>query len=82
MRTKDIVAIIFTSGVVVFFLILVIGGGVQRNATHECKKWADYADSFPNFYLSEWQKKQCDHVGVEVNAPVGRAPIGDPSRHE
>ena len=39
---------------------------VDRQAEHECLQWQEQAKEYQDFYLSDWQKKQCESVGVQV----------------
>lgn len=41
-----------------------------RRATAECEKWEEWSRVFPDFYMTEWQKSQCDYHGVAIDAPI------------
>lgn len=49
-----------------------------RRATAECEKWQDWERIYPEwderrqvgYYITTWQKAQCDSVGVELTAHV------------
>lgn len=51
---------------------------VDRNAEAECIGWAAeakrhtaYSEHNPGgYYLTQWQKEECDSVNIHVNAPV------------
>jgi len=48
-------------------------GGVQawnKQEQIECIKWQKQAQEFENYYLLGWQKEQCDHWGIEIDAQV------------
>lgn len=56
---------------------LMIGGliwavivGVNRTERVECFKWKEQAKTFPAFYITQWQKEQCDYNGITIDAPV------------
>ena len=61
---------------VVFYLILFVGGCflveglMSRQEQFECYQWQGYAEEFEDFYLVEWQAKQCKHHGIKINAPI------------
>lgn len=44
--------------------------GVDRNERMECEYWQNEATRYPSYYLTRWQKDQCDHYGVSIEAPV------------
>ena len=64
---------------VAFFLIAIaiFAGGAfvaikaqgQQDAG-DCHKWAEQAQQFPGYYITHWQKAQCDYWKVKINAPV------------
>ena len=51
---------------------------VDSAAIEECEKWQDYERVFPEwdpesrtgYFITPWQEKQCDSVGVELRAHV------------
>lgn len=46
---------------------------VSRSEVVDCLKWQSYAEAYPNFWLTQWQKEQCDAHNITVNAPVNGA---------
>ncbi len=44
--------------------------GADKHERVECLKWQEQAEMYSNFYLTEWQKAQCDYHEIEINAPV------------
>lgn len=36
----------------------------------ECRAWKDQAVEYPNFYITSWQKQQCDFHQISIEAPV------------
>lgn len=68
--TNAIVAVIII-GTILGFVQMISAGLISRGEQHECRKWAKQAEVYrPQFYLTEWQKNQCDYHGIEINAPV------------
>lgn len=51
-----------------FIAAIVIGLG--RGETVECQQWRSDAKTLPGFYLTQWQKQQCDHYQINIEAPV------------
>ncbi len=49
-----------------------------KNAAIECAKWQDWEAVFPKwdersetgYYITQWQKDQCDEAGIELRAHV------------
>jgi hypothetical protein len=44
--------------------------GVDRQEKSECLKWQDEATKYPDYYLTAWQKEQCDHWGIQIDTKV------------
>ena len=44
--------------------------GINKTEFAECVKWQDQSQKYPGYYITEWQKQQCDHQGVDIDAPV------------
>lgn len=44
--------------------------GIDRQEKMECEFWQTEATQYPQYYLTHWQKDQCDHFGVSIEAPV------------
>lgn len=59
--------------VAAYFILLL---GSDRGEIMECNKWHAQAAEFANnptsaqFFLTRWQKDQCDAHGITINAPV------------
>ncbi len=50
--------------IVAMFIALFVGVGKSEKL--ECLKWQKEAEEYPDFFLTEWQKKQCEHHKVEI----------------
>lgn len=44
--------------------------GLDAHEQYECRVWQQQAEDYPLFYQTGWQKEQCDHHGIIINAPV------------
>jgi hypothetical protein len=54
----------------VYAISVLVSEAVQKQVYHECIVWQGYSEEFPLYYLLDWQKKQCDDIGIEINAIV------------
>lgn len=61
---------IIISTFILFVLAALMLMGVKNEEKVSCHKWQTQATEYPDFYLTEWQKEQCDAHGIEINAPV------------
>lgn len=43
-----------------------INTGIEKNEIKECNTWAEQAKTYPKFYLTDWQRQQCDHYNIKV----------------
>jgi len=44
--------------------------GLNKSEKAECLDWKKEAKKYPDYYITEWQKAQCDYHGVDIEAPV------------
>ncbi len=80
------------SDVIIFFITLVtvpvmfwmilettsaLESAAQKEERNECIQWQKQAKEINVFYLTPWQKEQCDVVGVKIDAPVKGGQNGD-----
>jgi hypothetical protein len=58
--------------IIIFVLIgFVLGqSGLDAHEQYECRVWQQQAEDYPLFYQTGWQKEQCDHHGIIINAPI------------
>ncbi len=66
----EIALIVVGSVVCVIFIIELIFIGFARQEITECNKWQQEAAVYPGYYLSKWQKDQCDAHKIFINAEV------------
>lgn len=67
MKATGIVLAITAGTAALAFLLNV---GFNRSEIVECNQWAEQAHEYAGFYLTQWQKDQCDAHGIDINAPV------------
>jgi len=73
-KMKTIITVVSTVLVIiggVWLLVLFAKAAVESYETKECKQWAEDAEKYPGYYLTQWQADQCEARGVKVNAPIG-----------
>lgn len=52
-------------------LIFIMGNGaLSGQEEFECNQWKAQASTYEGFYLTKWQKAQCDHYKITIDAPV------------
>lgn len=44
--------------------------GLARSEREECLRWQKDAKTLPGYYLTQWQKQQCDYHQITIEAPV------------
>ena len=76
-NTKEFIAIILalvtgvlTATAVVIIIIFAASGALWQSETVECYRWKEQALRYKDigFYLTRWQKAQCDVHKVEIDA--------------
>lgn len=55
---------------VVANLVMMLYIGLDKNEKVECRKWQKYSVEYPGFYLTQWQKTQCDSHQIFINSPI------------
>lgn len=71
-QTEYITAIIgwamiaIIGGIVGSIIIHVIVYGVSNHEQLECLKWREEARTYQNYFVTDWQKAQCDHYGIQI----------------
>lgn len=48
----------------------IVSGSLNESEKIECLKWQREAGQYHGYYLLAWQKAQCDHRGITIDAPV------------
>ena len=66
---KTAITIIALAGAAVG-IAAILNTGLDRQAKVDCLQWQSQATQYPGFYLTQWQKDQCDSVGITINAPI------------
>lgn len=50
----------------IFGIICVAKSALVKSEKTECEKWQVQAQELPGFYLTNWQKMQCDYYNIEI----------------
>ncbi len=64
--------VIIVLTIIIMFLALGIAldEGIKKSEINECNNWAEMADKYKGFYLTQNQAEQCNFLNVEINAPI------------
>lgn len=64
------------AGKIILLLVVIVGivslifYGVKKTEKYECQLWSTQAKEYPNYYITQWQKNQCDHYNIDIGAKV------------
>ena len=56
-------------------------GMIEKQERLECEKWQEWAEEYPNFYLTEWQKDQCEYHQIIIEVPIKTLPALDEPKY-
>lgn len=65
-ETVQVVSVI--AAVAVTYVVFFAAMNNQEKA--ECIGWQEEAQTLPDYFITEWQKMQCDAHSIAINAPV------------
>lgn len=51
-------------------ILMGANGAMSGQEEFECNQWQSQAKTYENFYITKWQKAQCDHYNITIEAPV------------
>lgn len=63
---KRIIIITVLVIVGVFAFVQIAKTAIEKTEYQECITWQQQGEDYPNFYLLEWQKMQCNHYGIAI----------------
>ncbi len=69
MKTERLVSGVLL-GALLGALFTIIFVGINKSEATECLTWQAQAKEFKGFYLTGWQKMQCDAQNIQIDAPV------------
>lgn len=58
------------SAVVATLTTLLFVYGLDKQEIYECNKWKIESEQYPNYYLTHWQKSQCDFHSIPIEAHI------------
>lgn len=61
---KQSIALIIVSLLAITLGIVSLSVGLQRQEIYECNKWRSESRQLYNYYLTDWQKAQCEQYGI------------------
>lgn len=61
---------LFITAILTIGFLSLVNKSFDKSEVVECLKWQNYAKNMPAFYLTDWQKEQCDRHDITINAPV------------
>jgi hypothetical protein len=83
---KGIIILVAILGILTMMILRTAGNLIldsfkyaqTKSEIGECEKWSDWEKVYPEwnaerqtgYYVTKWQKEQCDAVGVELDAHV------------
>lgn len=70
MKFFEALVLIMAVGVIFLTALLFMGKGFDGQEKFECYQWQNQSKNYDNFYLTKWQKEQCDHWSIQIDAPV------------
>jgi quinol-cytochrome oxidoreductase complex cytochrome b subunit len=66
MKAMKIIYFALFIATIVIFLTYLANLGLIKHEINECEKWKTEAEIYPDYYLLEWQKKQCEYLGISL----------------
>jgi len=65
---KIIKIILFLLAIITLAFVIVIG--INRQEITTCHQYEKWAEEYPLFYLTEWEKEMCDAHNIPIDAEV------------
>jgi hypothetical protein len=70
-KIKKIIFLFFLLVCAALLFSSIFEDGLKKEELRECALWSKWAQERPGvFYLTPGQKRQCDALGIKINAPV------------
>lgn len=60
----------FVVAVLLVLLAIALLYGINKQEVADCLTWQAQSKEYPEFYITQWQKAQCDAHYITVTAPV------------
>ena len=70
MKRSTFAIIIFSIGIVIVLVVSMAEILIEKEERLECLQWKEWSKEIKRYYLTSWQKEQCDNRGININAPV------------
>jgi len=46
--------------------VVVLISGIKKNEKVQCKTWRARMEEYPNYYVTDWQEKQCKRYDIDL----------------
>lgn len=70
MKIYHFVLLVIVLATIFILFLMATSKGLSGYEEYECQKWQAEAKMYEGYFLAEWQKAQCDHYQVKIEAPV------------
>lgn len=70
MKFSEIILLVIVLVCVSILFFVATNKGLGGYEQYECQKWQAEAKTYDGYFLSRWQKAQCDNYDIEIDAPV------------
>lgn len=61
---------IIVSAMVLASLLIAGEIGIKNQERSECLQWQSQAKEFPGYWITKWQRSQCDSYNIIINSEV------------
>jgi hypothetical protein len=65
-KIYGILCVLLIAGFVFFYAFVAL----PRSERAECLEWKDEAQHYLGYYITKWQKMQCDHYNISIDTEV------------
>jgi len=62
---KTLIYIIISAFILTLF-VFTLNYGWNKQEKAECYQWQEDAQSFPDWYATDWQEQQCEQHGINL----------------
>lgn len=69
-KEMKVITVIVGAMVAIALISAVVSYAVDRDEIHECHTWASQAAQYSGYYITQWQKQECDAHRIFVTGVV------------
>lgn len=70
MKIYHFVLLVIVLATIFILFLMATNNGLSGYEKYECERWQAEAKTYKGYFLTGWQKAQCDHYRVQIEAPV------------